>query len=74
MDAQPPDRKALLRARGRLLKDLAAREGVTKGHMTRVVAGERRSPRLERVIARELRMPLSKAFPEWYGPGRYRVA
>lgn len=69
MDARPPDRKALLRGRGRLLKDLAEREGVTKGHMTRVVAGQRRSPRLERAIARELRMPLKEAFPEWYGTG-----
>lgn len=66
MTTQPPDRKALLRTRNIMLKDLAKRVGVSRGHMTRVVAGERRSPRLQRLIARLLDMPVRKAFPEWY--------
>ena len=67
MTSRRPDRKALLRARGVQLKDFAAELGVSKSHVTRVVAGERRSPRLERAIAKRLRMPLREAFPEWYG-------
>ncbi len=70
MNIPAPDRKALLKARRLKLTVLAARWGVTKGHISRVISGERRSPRLERAIARALRLPLEQAFPEWHGSGR----
>ena len=60
------DRKALLRARGRALKEFADRFGVSLGHVSRVVSGERRSPRLERAIARSLGLAMEEAFPEWH--------
>lgn len=65
MDTQPPNRKALLQ-QVRPLKEWAAKWSVSKGHLSRVVAGERRSPRLEREIAGAIRMPLRAAFPEHY--------
>ena len=67
MDNPTPDRKSLLQQRRMTISAIADAHGVTKGHVSRVVAGQRRSPRLERAIARALRMPLREAFPEWYG-------
>ncbi|MGH7554898.1 MAG: helix-turn-helix domain-containing protein [Longimicrobiales bacterium] len=66
MDALTADRKALLKAKGLTLSGLAKRYRVTKGHLSRVLAGERRSPRLERHVAARLGLPLREVFPEWY--------
>jgi transcriptional regulator with XRE-family HTH domain len=66
MDAQVPDRKALLRKRRGAISQIAAREGVTKGHVSRVAAGERRSPEIEKAIAKVLGLPVATVFPEWY--------
>lgn len=67
------NRKAALRRRRGSLTAIAERLGVSLGHVSRVVSGERRSPRLERAIARSLGMSLRQAFPEWYSD-RERVA
>jgi transcriptional regulator with XRE-family HTH domain len=74
MNGSPPNRKALLRQRNRTLKELARRLGVSLGHVSRVVSGERHSPRIERAVARALGLSLREAFPEWYGRGEDRAA
>lgn len=64
---QTLDRKALLRLRRRTLKEFADQFGVSLGHVSRVVSGERRGSReLERAIARALGVTREAAFPEWY--------
>lgn len=61
------DRKVLFRRRRGLIVRLARRLGLSPSHVYRVAVGERRSPRLERELARALRLSLRQAFPEWYG-------
>src|SRR5262245_59959189 len=60
-------RRALLRARGVTLAALARRLGCHLSIVSRVNAGKKRSAAVERATAREVRLPLPQAFPEWYG-------
>jgi Winged helix-turn-helix DNA-binding len=69
MDAQSAGRKSLLKKKRGIISSVASQHSVSKGHVSRVAAGERRSPIIERAIARALRLPLREVFPEWYGEG-----
>jgi transcriptional regulator with XRE-family HTH domain len=63
MTAQAPNRKALIKQKGLSLTALARRFRITLGHLSRVVSGERRSPRLARRLARALGAPVEELFP-----------
>lgn len=60
-------RRALLRARGLTLADLARELGCHLSIVSRVNAGKKRSAPVERAIAHRLGLPMDRAFPEWYG-------
>jgi transcriptional regulator with XRE-family HTH domain len=44
---------------------IARRLGCTTGHVSQVLHGKRRSPKVERAIARALRRTVAQAFPEF---------
>lgn len=67
-------RRALLRARGLTLADVARQLRCHLSIVSRVNAGKKRSASVERAIARRLGLALGQAFPEWYGAGRARAA
>ena len=65
-------RRALLRAGGLTLAELARRLGCHLSIVSRVNAAKKRSATVERAIAQALELPLPVAFPEWYGVRRGR--
>lgn len=62
-------RRALLRARGLTLADLARDLGCHLSVVSRVNAAKKRSATIERAIARGLGLRVQEAFPEWYARG-----
>lgn len=62
-------RRALLRARGLRLADVARELGCHLSVVSRVNAAKKRSAPVERAIARGLGLGVRQAFPEWYGRG-----
>lgn len=63
-------RRALLRARGFTLADVARELGCHLSIVSRVNAAKKRSGPVERAIARRLGLRLGDAFPEWYGAAK----
>jgi hypothetical protein len=59
-------RLALLRERGVSLSDIARDLGKDLSVVSRVNGGLRRSREIEEAIARQLRLSMPDAFPEWY--------
>jgi transcriptional regulator with XRE-family HTH domain len=59
-------RRALLRARGVSLSDIARDLGKNLSVVSRVNAGQRRSREIEAAIAEGLGLRVGEAFPEWY--------
>lgn len=66
-------RRALLRARGLTLADVARELGCHLSIVSRVNAAKKRSGPVERAIAGRLGLQLGQAFPEWYGAERTRA-
>jgi lambda repressor-like predicted transcriptional regulator len=66
-------RRALLRARGLTLADVARETGRHLSIVSRVNAAKKRSGSVERAIARRLGLRLAQAFPEWYRAERIRT-
>ncbi len=63
MPLTPLDRKiALLRA-GVSMAEIGRQLGVTKNHVAMVVAGKRRSPRVEAKVAESIGKPTGRVFP-----------
>lgn len=60
--------KSFLAKAGIKLVDVAARCGVGKPAVSRVVCGDLRSRRIELDIASALAMPIHEVFPAWYAP------
>jgi transcriptional regulator with XRE-family HTH domain len=60
-------RRAVLRARGISLSDIARDLGKNLSTVSRVNAGLRRSRAVEEAIAQRLGLSLRDAFPEWHG-------
>lgn len=48
------------------LSKIARRTKRTLGHVSQVVSGTRRDPRVERAVARAIGMPLEEVWPEFY--------
>lgn len=64
MPLSPLDRKAELVRRGISMSEIARRLGVTSQHVSSVVAGKRRSPRIEEEVARSIEKPAARVFGE----------
>lgn len=68
MPMRPEDRRAELVRNGKTLADIARALGVTGPHVSQVVAGKRRSPRVERAVADAIGQPVDVVFePEYQG-------
>lgn len=63
MPLTPQDRKAELVRRGLTMSDVARSLGLSLNHVSKVIAGERRSPRVERAIAKRIGQPVESVFP-----------
>jgi len=65
MPLTPLDRKVALLRAGVRMSDIARRvqPPVSANHVSKVVAGERRSPRIEAAIAEAIGLPITKVFP-----------
>lgn len=73
MPLDPRQRKAALVLRGVSQADIARRAGVTATHVSDVLHGRRRSPRVERAIAEALGRAIEDLFPEPQHPMRPSV-
>lgn len=62
MTMAPRDRKAELVRRGVTMASIARELGVTASHVQAVVAGIRRSPRVEQAVADALGLPQDSVF------------
>lgn len=62
MPLTPQDRKAELLRKGLSMSDVARELGISAHHISRVVAGERRSPRVEQAIADAIGLPVADVF------------
>ena len=60
------DRKGSLGHGG--LTKIAKRTKRTLGHVSQVVRGTRRDPRVERAVARVIGLPVEEVWPEFYPP------
>ena len=65
------ERKAQMVLKEVQQSDLAAQLGVTPSHVSMVVSGERRSPRVEQAIADAIGLPVAEVFE---GPVSSEVA
>lgn len=63
MAMTPIDRKVELLRKGKSMSDIARALEVTPGHVSQVVAGERRSPRVEAAVAAAIGRPVQAVFP-----------
>jgi lambda repressor-like predicted transcriptional regulator len=55
------------RRRQVMMKDVAAKVGVTPAAITRVIDRQFKSRRIAEAIADALERPIAEVFPEWYG-------
>lgn len=62
MPLTPLDRKAELVRKGLSMSDVARQLGLSANHVSKVIAGERRSPRVERAVADAIGKPVEKVF------------
>ena len=62
MPLTPLERKAQMVLKQISQTDLAEELGVTQPHVSQVISGERRSPRVEEAIAAKLGMPVEVVF------------
>lgn len=62
MPLTPLERKAQMILKEVTQVAVAAELGVSQGHVSQVVAGERRNPMIEEAIARKLGMPVDVVF------------
>lgn len=62
MAMTPNERKAALMLRDVTISEIARGLGVTVGHVSHVVAGNRRSPNVEQAIADAIGQPLADVF------------
>lgn len=62
MPMKPADRKAELVRRGVTLADIARALEVSGPHVSQVLYGKRRSPRVEQAIAEAIGKPVSRVF------------
>lgn len=63
MPLTPNDRKAELLRKGLTMSAVARQLEVSANHVALVVAGKRRSPRVEQAIADAIGIPVRKVFP-----------
>lgn len=65
MPLTPVDRKIALIRKGVRMSDIAKQldPPVSPNHVAKVVAGERRSPRIEAAIAEVIGLPVRRVFP-----------
>lgn len=65
MPLTPVDRKIALIRKGVRMSEIAKRldPPVSVNHVSKVVAGDRRSPRIEEAIADAIGLPLRRVFP-----------
>lgn len=63
MPLTPQDRKAELVRRGLTMSDVARQLDLSLNHVSKVIAGERRSPRVEQAIAELIQRPVHRVFP-----------
>lgn len=64
MPLTPQDRKAELVRKGLSMSDVARQLDLSLNHVSKVIAGERRSPRVEQAVAELIGMPVTKVFPK----------
>lgn len=62
MPMTPMDRKVELMRREKKLTDIAKQLEVSVNHVSQVVAGKRRSPRVEEAVAQVLGKPVTQVF------------
>lgn len=62
MPLSPIDRKVGLLRQGVTMSEIGRGLGVTPNHVSKVVAGERRSPAVEQAVAQALGLPAEEVF------------
>ncbi len=63
MSMTPRERKAALVLKGRTMAEIARALKVEQGHVSQVVGGKRRSPKVEQAVAVAIGRPVSEVFP-----------
>lgn len=63
MPMTPRERKAALVLRGIVMSDIARALDVAAAHVSLVVSGDRRSPRVEQAVADAIGLPIEDLFP-----------
>ncbi len=70
MPLSAKERKARLMLAGVTQTEIADRLGVTVMHVSHVIAGRRRSPRVEQAVADAIGSPPNRVFPKYNPPPR----
>lgn len=63
MPMSPLDRKVALLRREKTVTEIANELGVTISHVSQVINGKRRSPRVEHAVAELIGKPVTQVFP-----------
>lgn len=64
MSLSPLERKVALMRKGVFMSEIGRSLGITGAQVSYVVAGKRRSPRVEAAVAEVLGRPVAEVFPE----------